>query len=338
MLVLIVSALLQPALRARLLDWRILVSIVAGAALTAPVAYWLITEQYDLVALYQSSIAPIAKNNRFMAVAIGLGKTLYAPLAFLFPLDAIVLVLFPGVIGTGWAAIRVAANPSSYDRTGPDWHLFLLHITLGGFVVLLFGAVATGATHYLERYMHPFFLLTPIWLLGLVEESGNASRRLLILGCVFGAVTLVVVPLTLHDLLHAEGPDCHKCRVAIPYEGLAKALEARGFHSGTIIAANRDDAGNLRRMFPLARIVRLERPSYAPPLRTSDVLSKVAVVWRGEAGSRLPQGAKAELAPIAGDLTVTPERVSVPWSPYPPGSAQRVWVWMMVIADPMAKD
>jgi hypothetical protein len=42
--------------------------------------------------------------------------------------------------------------------------------------VLILGALLTGATHYLERYMHPFFLLTPLWLIGLVETSGNPSR------------------------------------------------------------------------------------------------------------------------------------------------------------------
>jgi hypothetical protein len=53
----------------------------------------------------------------------------------------------------------------------------VFHITLGGFLVLILGALSTGATHYLERYMHPFlpfFLLTPLWLLVLVERSGNA--------------------------------------------------------------------------------------------------------------------------------------------------------------------
>jgi Dolichyl-phosphate-mannose-protein mannosyltransferase len=330
--VLLASALLQPALRARLFDWRMLVSIGAGAAVATPVVYWLITEHHDLIALYKSSIAPMA-TNWFEATAIGLGKAVYAPLAFLFPLD-VVVVLFPGVVREGWAAIREGVNPRAFQRSQPDWRLFLLHVTLGGFLVLLLGAVATGATHYLERYMHPFFLLTPLWLLGLVEKSGNASRRLVILATVLVSVTLLVVPLRLHDLLHAMGPECRKCRIAVPYDGLAAALEARGFHSGTIIAANRDDAGNLRRMFPEARIVRLDRPSYTPPLRAADLSSKVAVVWRKGIESGLPKEAKSELARIAGNVTVTPERVSIPWKPYPAASAERVWEWVIVVADP----
>jgi 4-amino-4-deoxy-L-arabinose transferase-like glycosyltransferase len=331
--VLLAGALSQPALRARLFDWRMLLSLGASAVVTAPVAYWLITEHHDLIALYKSSIAPMAATNWFEATAIGLGKAIYAPLGFLFPLD-IVVVLFPGVVREGWAAFREGVNPRAFQRSQPDWRLFLLHITLGGFVVLLLGAVATGATHYLERYMHPFFLLTPLWLLGLVEKSGNASRRLVILATGLVAVTLLVVPLRLYDSLHAMGPECHKCRSAVPYEGLAAALEARGFHAGTIIAANRDDAGNLRRMFPEARIVRLDRPSYAPPIRVADFSSKVAVVWRKGANGRLPKEAENEFARIAGNVAVAPERVSIPWQPYPPSAAERVWEWVIVVANP----
>ena len=130
-------------------------------------------------------------------------------------------------------------------------------MTIGGFLVLMLGALLTGATHYLERYMHPFFLLTPLWLVGLVEASGDASRRLAVLGTmVLVAVTLIVVPIRLRDALHAMGPECRKCRVAVPYDGLAAALAAQGFKTGTLIAADRHDAGNLRRFFPEARIVR----------------------------------------------------------------------------------
>ena len=103
--------------------------------------------------------------------------------------------------------------------------------------------------------MHPFFLLTPLWLIGLVEMSGNASRRLAVLATVLVAVTLIVVPIRFCNLLYAMNRNCLHCRIAIPYEGLATALEARGFKAGTIIAADRHDAGNLRRFFPEARIV-----------------------------------------------------------------------------------
>ena len=334
LVVLLGSALLQPVLRARLLDWRLLLSVGAAAVVTAPFVAWLIEGRHDLAALYGSAMAPLAETNRLKATLIGLGKAIYAPLAFLFPLDLIVLVLFPGVPREGWAAIKRAVNPRTLGGSEPDWRLLLVHVTIGGFVVLMLGALLTGATHYLERYMHPFFLLTPLWLVGLVEMSGNASRRLAVLATVLVAVTLIVVPIRLRDALHAMGPDCRKCRIAVPYDGLAAVLEAQGFKTGTLIAADRHDAGNLRRFFPEARIVRMERPAYAPPMRAADLAAQVAVVWRKGSEKRLPKDAKSEFAMIAGNVAVTPERVVVPWQPYPPGSAERKWIWEIVVGDP----
>jgi hypothetical protein len=162
------------------LDSRMLASVAAAILVASPFLYWLIAGRHDLVALYNSSVAPKTAS-RLAATATGLGKAIYAPLAFLFPLDVILPVLFPGTLREGWSAIRQGTNPDIWDRYKPDWSLLLFHITLGSFIFLMAGAVITGATHYLERYMHPFFLLTPLWMLTLVERSGNASRRVVVL-------------------------------------------------------------------------------------------------------------------------------------------------------------
>jgi hypothetical protein len=158
-----------------------------------------------------------------------------------------------------------------------------------------------------------------------------------VLATVLVAVTLIVVPIRLRDALHAMGSECRKCRVAVPYDGLAAALAAQGFKMGTLIAADRHDAGNLRRFFPEARIVKVERPAYAPPMRAVDHSAKVAVVWRKGSDKRLPKEAEGEFAKIAGNAAVTPERLRVPWQPYPPGSAERVWDWVIVVADPASR-
>jgi len=89
LVVLLGAALWQPVLRARLLDWRLLLSVGAAAAVTVPFVAWLIAGRHDLVALYGSAMAPLAETNRLKATLIGLGKAIYAPLAFLFPLDLI---------------------------------------------------------------------------------------------------------------------------------------------------------------------------------------------------------------------------------------------------------
>lgn len=87
-------------------------------------------------------------------------------------------------------------------------------------------------------------------------------------------------------------------------------------------------------MFPDVRIICLGRPSYAPPIRATDLSSKVAVVWRKQDDGKLPKDVERELARIAGDVAVTPERLRIPWQPYPSTAAERIWEWTVVVADP----
>ena len=206
LLLLFIAAMLQPSLRARILTPRFLFSLCAVAVVSAPVVYWLIAGQHDLVALYGSAVAPKAHANRLRATLIGLGLSLYAPLGFLFPLDVILPVLFPASVPKAWADIKRAVTPAAWRGSEPDWPLLILHITMGGFLLLILGALLTGATHYLERYMHPFFLLTPLWMLSAVERTENASRKAKVLGIVLAASLLIVFPIRARDLMQGHGP------------------------------------------------------------------------------------------------------------------------------------
>ncbi len=335
LLILVACALLQPALRARLLNWRMVLAFAMAAAVTAPYVYWLIAGRRDLVAVFNDAVAPRA-SEWLKARAIGVGLAVFAPLGFLFPLDVILLVGFPRIVREAWVALKRSLRPADWDRSAPDWPLLLLHMTIGGFLFLILGALLTGATHYLERYMHPFFVLTPLWLLALVERTGNADRKVKVLAAVVLVATMLVVPLRAYDLMNSMGPQCSKCRMAIPYDGLAEALRARGVRSGTLIASNRDDAGNLRRLFPAARIVCLRYPVYAPPIRPSDLTATGAVVWRGTEGKKPPEGTAAAIAGTGASLAEASDEIRVPWASFGAASAEREWVWRMMIAEPAA--
>src|SRR5690349_4278939 len=332
LVLLLIGAMLQPSLRARLLVPRSLMSLCVIAAVSAPVVYWLIEGGHDLVALYGSSVAPKAHSNRLHATLVGLGLSIYAPLAFLFPLDVLLPGLFPATLPKAWADIKPAFSPAAWMGNEPDWPLLILHITIGGFLLLMLGALLTGASHYLERYMHPFFLLTPLWMLSAVERTENAARKAKVLGIVLAASLLIVFPIRARDLMQAMGPHCNKCRVATPYAGLAAALKARGFEDGTIIALSRHDAGNLRRFFPKARVVCLDRPNYGPPARPADYASEAIVLWRPGQGEKLPEAAEGELERLKANANGAPERVLVPWKPYPGTGPARDWAWMLLVA------
>lgn len=324
------SSMLQPLLRQTIFNWRILLSGAAAVVVASPAIYWVVAGQQDLASVYGQAVAPMASESRIKATLIGLGLSLFAPLAFLFPLDVILLMLFPRMTRQAAISIRAAFSPQQVGEV--NWERLILHMTIAGFVILMLGALLTGATHYLERYMHPFFLLTPLWLVAMVERIGPSSRRALIFGAVLIAVTAAVLPLRFYDDLHAMGPHCRKCRVAIPYDGLAKALATRGFHSGTIIAQTRHDAGNLRRYFPQSRIVCLESPRYAPPLREK-ASGQIALVLNAKSRPRYVHDALGKAKALGAPLAGPPEMVTVPWQPWPQSAPERSWSWAVLVAD-----
>lgn len=332
LIIFLVCALYQPALRARILDTKMLASVGIAAAIVAPFGCWLLANHYDLVGLFDQTVAPMA-TNRLTATLRGLVNAAYAPFGFLFPLYIILLVMFPSLVRGGWAAFKGVVQSADSGRARPDWPLLLLHMTLAGVLFLVLGAVLAGASNYLERYMHPFFLLTPLWLLWFAARNAPDARPVAI-GAVLVAITLAVVPIRAVHLARSMGPDCHRCRLVVPYEGLAKELEAKGFGGGTLIVMDRNDGGNLRRMFPEARIVSLYRPDYAPPLRRQDLSAPAVVAWRPTDGESLPFLAGPAIWRIGGTVVGTPEKVRVPWTPLGHPSETRDWVWMVALVKP----
>jgi hypothetical protein len=258
----------------------------------------------------------------------------FAPLGFLFPLNVILLVMFPALLRESWSLFKDGARLRwGHVRAEADWPLLLLHMTLAGLTFLVLGAVLIGASNYLERYMHPFFLLTPLLLLWIAAPDAPA-RRPVVIGAVLLTVTLAVVPIRAVNLALSMGPGCRACQLAVPYEGLADQLAARGIGGGTVMVMDRDDGGNLRRLFPDARFVLLRRPRYAPPVRPQDLTAPALVVWRLPHGESLPSLAAPAIREIGGMVVGAPTRVQVPWMPLGGASEPRAWEWMIARVEP----
>ena len=82
-------------LRARLLDWRLLLSVGAAAVVAAPFVAWLIEGRHDLVALSHGSAC---RDEPPQGHADWAWQGDLCAARFLFPLDLIVLMLFPGML------------------------------------------------------------------------------------------------------------------------------------------------------------------------------------------------------------------------------------------------
>ena len=66
----------------------------------------------------------------------------------------------------------------------------------------------------------------------------------------------------------------------------------------------------------------------------ADYASEAVVLWRPEQGEKLPEAAEGELERLKASANGAPERVLVPWKPYPGTGPARDWAWMLLVAHP----
>ena len=323
------AALLQPAALQLLLNIRVLATAALAIAIAAPFAVWLIVNQHDLGAVYTSTVA-YGEGDHWSRALRGVFLTFRSMLTFLSPLILVVPLVFPGALKAAGHAFANVFTPAAKL----DWEKLLLHMTLISLALLLGAALLTGASNLRMRYMHPFFLLTPLWLIAMARRGMARPVQVRIFIAVSLVFALAVVVMRAGYLYVGEPPFCVKCRQMIPYDALADAIRERGFRSGTIIAGYRHTAGNMRQRFPDARIVALRRPHVVPPIRPGDRDGQIALVWDvGTEGAQLPRGASAQVASLGGRIEQAPETIRVPWTHTWRDTGYRHSDWKLIVID-----
>jgi hypothetical protein len=154
------------------------------------------------------------------------------------------------------------------------------------FTILAAAVILFGVTHFKDRWMQPFFFLVPLYVfVRLQDVNGLVPGRLswftgvlALSGCLFLVAPLAqawVAPwFGLYSRLH------------VPFEDIARQLREAGFRQGTIVADTAFIGGNLRLVFPRARVV---TPEMLSGLRaTSHVTGQCLVVWHGAGRESLP--------------------------------------------------
>ena len=329
LITLVAAALLQPASRQLLQNTRILAAAALAIAITAPFAAWLFLNQHDLGTVYAGTVT-YGEGGHWARAMRGVFLTFRSMLTFLSPLILVVPLVFPGALN---AAGHAFANVFK-SEAGLDWEKLLLHMTLISLGLLLGAALLTGASNLRMRYMHPFFLLTPLWLIAMARRGMTKpvqTRIFVVISLVFA---LAVVVMRTGYLYVGEPPFCVKCRQMIPYDALAEAIRDRGFRSGTIIAGYRHTAGNMRQRFPEARVVALRRPHVVPTIRPDDREGQIALVWDvGTEGAELPGGAREQVESLGGRIERAPETIRIPWTHTWRDTGYRHTDWNLIVID-----
>ncbi|RIA56272.1 glycosyltransferase family 39 protein [Dichotomicrobium thermohalophilum] len=315
--VLVVAALLQPALRARLVGPGGALAGAIAVALFAPHLVWLLTEPGREAAALPDWQLPDATN--WGEVGQGIRRAFTEPLMYLAPLMFIYPLMFPRMTRQTLreARLRPAAN-------APDFEQLILHMTLLSVAALVFGALAAGIWTYPTHALMPLFLLTTIWLAARARRAVRTSgeiRRFVWLAVV---ITLVALGGRLANMYVLE-PVCSICRWGEPYSDLAREIARQTPTGADIFVIDDELGGNLRRFFPDRRIVWAGQPPFS-----AERASRARVLlWDHREGDRaVLRSLRGEIAALGPEPIMRAKTIKIPWTGHlwkPDGYRHSTW-------------
>ena len=132
-------------------------------------------------------------------------------------------------------------------------------------------------THYMVVLM-----LFPLWVLARVEMTEPSGKRLGVFAA-FLSLALFAGPVGMATKYVLEPWNCGRCQHHIPYPALADKIRALGFTGGTILAHWHPDPlpGNLRAVFPEARVISMKHMDVIPPRRGAG--GQCLILWSADA-------------------------------------------------------
>ncbi len=326
-LILLISCMFQSGLRKVILRPLFLISLVTALLVALPYILWLVEKAPELSRDIQLSTG-VSRIPYFERLAIGLPKIITSPAGFLFPLLIILPLVFPRFLKTFWIEIKSAKEHAE----NPDHLRLIIHMMLASFIAIALAVVVLGVTRLEERYMHPFFLVTVIGLVGIALKSCTDMKILNRYVTVLLAFAVVVMGIRITNLV-VGAPLCGKCREFVPYNQLAEILKQKGYQGGTIVTGYRHLAGNLRRLFPKDRIISVIGPTYSPPFKTKARPSQsVVAVWDPKMNKGVPPARiKYFLAKLGVKKVPEVQTVRVPWKHRWKKDGYRYSTWKLVV-------
>ena len=281
------AALTVPPYRRRLLDPRGIVTISVAASLVLPYALWLATREDDVPRLYVQQLGAWSARSFAAGALDGLGAVLRAVAYYAAPLALLFLVLFP-------ETYRSRRRPAGGEAPAG---LLVERTLLAGLAILASGALLNVLGQLKFRWAIPLFFLLPLyacWRLDRLEVDAARPRRLrAYTGLLVLAEALMVAGILLQ--VRVGGRVGVPSRLNTPYDAVAQAVAAAGFHQGTIVAGTGPLGGNLRLAFPDSRVVSLETPSYLPVPTAGVTGGECLVVWDRARGDAAPDDLRAWL-------------------------------------------
>ena len=291
----LLAAIIRPAPRRIVLDWRSLVALAIAAVIVWPHGLWL-ADQGASRADVLSGVVSSANSVTPQSVDAELGAQItshlmaganasWAVFSFLAPLACFVLLSFP--------ASRKLYSFSA-EALKSEAVILVRNAVAIGIILVILGAGLIGGEAVQERYVTALFLPVVFLLAGFIAQIPPFPSPMPIpisipvqIARYTAIIFLIVVSVAAVRTIKAVSPGepfCHSCRQWTPYEPLARALHDEGFSAGTLVGYSDQTAGNLRRLIADARVISSHMPAYTPP---GDRVTPCYFIWSSELSAAL---------------------------------------------------
>ncbi len=307
-------------------------AIAAALFVLAPHALWVLSENSALAAQAGAKLQSdgAAQSGYLVRVFSGFAAALWAIASFFLPIFLIAAVVFRPSIR---AALRNLMAPGDGSPA-----LLVRDASLISIAGLTAAVALSGIGGFQERYAIAFLTPAFFWLFAFIALTSPSmpSRRLF--GRLLAGLIVLFAVLRIVQAATPGAPFCSSCRQWIPHDG-AKAVVQKidNVPYGTLVGANDIISGNLRRLFPAARIASLDMPYYTPPAFRDmgrdagrDLGRSCILVWSDDLGPPLPSWVSDDLS--AGAIQSHP----APWRhPFKPTGWRRT-IWKSALISPQS--
>jgi hypothetical protein len=273
------ACLAHPAYRRLVLTWKLVPAAAVAIAIVLPPVLWALRVG-PAPGDGAADVLGRSSGSFLVDLARGTGDLALAVLTYPQPFLILFLIFFGAA---AWRGLRAPAEGATALQPVPDSRLLGLVMAIAVGLHWLLVPLA-GATDFAERLLQPALQILPIYLFMLVEQGGPPAHAVRPYAIALAAVAGIALFARIG--IHVAGADYCRgaCRIFIPVQDLAAGLREAGFRGrGTVVVRGMHIAGNLRVLFPEARVMDTGYPPRTWPKASG--ASQCLAVWTPEGGN-----------------------------------------------------